>query len=92
MSFSTSEVANAVAKRVAELSDRSSPDDWPEAMLVTAEELIFIVQDELHEAFSAAISQSQIEEPRSGDTVRAEDQSASLTHKNNLGTVELTDD
>jgi|SRR5688572_7762080 len=41
---------------------------------------------------NAANSQSPDEEPRSGDTVRAEDQSASLTHKNNLGTVELTDD
>lgn len=34
-----------VVKRVAELPDRSSPDDWPEAMLVTAEELRDIVRD-----------------------------------------------
>lgn len=42
-------VAVAVAKRVAELSDRSSPDDWPEAMLVTSDELIHIVSDEIAE-------------------------------------------
>lgn len=40
-------IAYAVAQRVAELSDRTSPDDWPEAMVVTAEELIFIVADEV---------------------------------------------
>lgn len=37
----------SVAKRVAELSDRTSPEHWPEAMLVTADELIEIVADEL---------------------------------------------
>lgn len=41
--------AARVAKRVAELSGRSSPDDWPEAMLVTADELIFIISSELRE-------------------------------------------
>jgi hypothetical protein len=50
-----------------------------------------IAQD-IRALLKAAISQSPDEEPRSGDTVRAEDQSASLTHKNNLGTVELSDD
>lgn len=34
-------------RRVAELPDRSSPDDWPDAMLVTAEELDAILRDEL---------------------------------------------
>lgn len=45
-------VAVAVAKRVAELSDRSSPDDWPEAMLVTSDELIHIVSDEIAETLT----------------------------------------
>jgi hypothetical protein len=38
--------ADRVAQRVAELPNRTSPDDWPEAMLVTAEELIFIINSE----------------------------------------------
>lgn len=37
----------AVLQRVAELPDRSSPDDWPEAMLVTHAELERILTDEL---------------------------------------------
>ena len=36
----------AIIKRVAELSGRSSPEDWPEAMLVTADELAAILQEE----------------------------------------------
>ena len=39
-------IATAIVKRVAELPDRSSPDDWPEAMLVTSVELHQIVLDE----------------------------------------------
>jgi hypothetical protein len=38
-----------VLKRVAELPDRSSPDDWPEAMLVTSKELEQILHEELFE-------------------------------------------
>jgi hypothetical protein len=38
------EIAERIAKDVAELSDRTSPDDWPEAMLVTADELILICE------------------------------------------------
>lgn len=34
-----------IIQRVAELPDRSSPDEWPEAMLVTADELGAIVRD-----------------------------------------------
>ena len=30
---------------VSELSDRTSPDDWPDAMLVTASELRHIIVD-----------------------------------------------
>lgn len=36
-----------IIQRVAELPDRTSPDDWPDAMLVTAEELLDILADEL---------------------------------------------
>jgi len=39
-------IATAVVKRVAELPDRSSPDNWPEAMLVTSEELHDIIMSE----------------------------------------------
>lgn len=42
-----------IVKRIAELPDRSSPDDWPEAMLVTAEELDFILRDELAGEFAS---------------------------------------
>jgi hypothetical protein len=35
-----------VVQRVAELPDRDSPDDWPEAMLVTADELRTILLEE----------------------------------------------
>ena len=43
-------VCNDVIQDVAELPDRSSPDDWPEAMLVTAEELRAIVLAALQNA------------------------------------------
>jgi len=33
-----------VVQDVAELSDRDSPEDWPEAMLVTADELRSIIE------------------------------------------------
>lgn len=36
-------LAQQVVQDVAELPDRTSPDDWPEAMLVTSEELRSIV-------------------------------------------------
>lgn len=34
---------NAVIQEIAEMDDRSSPPDWPEAMLVTADELTEII-------------------------------------------------
>jgi len=37
---------NKVIQRVAELPDRTSPQDWPEAMLVTADELRVILSTE----------------------------------------------
>lgn len=39
------EVADNITRTVAELPDRSSPEEWPEAMLVTADELRQIVRD-----------------------------------------------
>lgn len=36
-------IATAVCQEVADLDDRNSPEDWPEAMLVTADELRAIV-------------------------------------------------
>lgn len=35
-----------IVQRVAELPDRTSPDDWPDAMLVTADELSQIISEE----------------------------------------------
>lgn len=40
---SPSVVAEKIVRDVAELPDRDSPDDWPEAMLVTSDELAAIV-------------------------------------------------
>lgn len=37
-------LAAAIVQAVAELPDRTSPDDWPDAMLVTADELSSIVR------------------------------------------------
>jgi hypothetical protein len=46
-------IAANVCQEVAELPDRSSPDDWPEAMLVTHEELRAIVVAALGKAMEA---------------------------------------
>jgi len=54
--INAAEIAQNVAVRVAGLSDRTSPDDWPEAMLVTSEELHLIVMSEIHEALYDAKS------------------------------------
>ena len=48
------QVSAAICQRVSELPDRNSPEDWPEAMLVTADELSMIVADELHNAGAVA--------------------------------------
>lgn len=37
------QIAELVVRDVAELPDRTSPDDWPEAMLVTGEELYTLI-------------------------------------------------
>jgi hypothetical protein len=52
-----------IIRRVAELSDRTSPDDWPEAMLVTAEELRDILNEELQDG--CARSQGTVSQPPS---------------------------
>ncbi|MGB6096405.1 MAG: hypothetical protein WBF95_08920 [Comamonas thiooxydans] len=43
-------IATAICQRVAELGDRSSPGDWPEAMLVTGDELHLIAREAVIEA------------------------------------------
>ncbi len=43
-------IATAVCQGVAELPDRNSPEDWPEAMLVTDEELHMIVREAVFDA------------------------------------------
>lgn len=47
-------IAAAVCQRVAELPDRNSPEDWPEAMLVTGAEMIDAVACEIEQALAAA--------------------------------------
>ena len=46
-------IATAACQRVAELPDRDSPADWPEAMLVTGDELHMIVREAVIEAQAA---------------------------------------
>jgi hypothetical protein len=46
------ELAALICRDLAELPDRTSPDDWPEAMLVTT--------DELQEIVNAAVSASLV--------------------------------
>ena len=38
------DVVNEIIRDVAELPDRTSPEDWPDAMLVTADELRTILE------------------------------------------------
>lgn len=40
---------DAVTLRISELGDRNSPEDWPEAMLVTGDELAWILEEALPE-------------------------------------------
>ncbi len=47
-------IAANVCQRVAELPDRNSPEDWPEAMLVTGRELIDVVTCEITQALETA--------------------------------------
>lgn len=58
-------IATAICQRVAELGDRSSPEDWPEAMLVTGDELHLIAREAVIEAqeTSAAAAPVVLPEP-----------------------------
>lgn len=40
-----------IVQDICELPDRSSPDDWPEAMLVTSDELRRIITARFEEVF-----------------------------------------
>lgn len=46
--------AQQVVQQVQELPDRTSPDDWPDAMLVTSDELAKIVTEAISQAEEAA--------------------------------------
>lgn len=50
MSKHAMEWIDRVVQDVAELSDRNSPEDWPEAMLVTGDELRQIIERRAKEA------------------------------------------
>lgn len=43
------ELIEQIVRDVAELPDRTSPDDWPDAMLVTADELTEILERSIAE-------------------------------------------
>jgi hypothetical protein len=43
-----------IVQDICELPDRSSPDDWPEAMLVTPDELRRIVVSRFRQVFLSA--------------------------------------
>lgn len=60
---SPADIAGLICRAVAELPDRNSPEDWPEAMLVTHKELRAIVLDALASPASAtpAVQQSELE-------------------------------
>lgn len=53
------EMITRVVRRVAELPDRTSPDEWPEAMLVTADELQQIVSEEAADLLVRLIAQTE---------------------------------
>lgn len=71
MAESTPRLSDAViaeiVRRVSELPDRTSPDDWPEAMLVTGDELQQVItavlaEDAQHDAQQIATLQAQRDE------------------------------
>lgn len=49
------ELANLITRDVAEIPDRNSPEDWPEAMIVTDAELRGIVQERVADALTALL-------------------------------------
>ena len=76
-------VVERCIQRVAELRDRTSPDDWPEVMLVTADELADILREELAASPTAlpAAQDGLIEEPAAAvhDAWIAENHSNGIT-------------
>ena len=55
------EIKYAIIRRVAELPDRTTPDEYPNMMLVTNDELSVILDDEIEAAVEAEV-QRRIEE------------------------------
>lgn len=55
----TQALIDRIVQEVAELPDRTSPDDWPEAMLVTADELRAIVNEHIASALLASETREQ---------------------------------
>lgn len=49
-------IAQGIVREVAELPDRTSPEDWPDALLVTADELVAILTSYLLSADQAGHS------------------------------------
>lgn len=63
VSVESGDIAALICRDVAELPDRTSPDDWPDAMLVTAEELQDIVRGRILQLEAEkAIAQTALEE------------------------------
>lgn len=62
--MSNNDIAALICREVAELPDRNSPEDWPEAMLVT--------HDELHRIILGALP-ARVTWPQGRDVGRLED-------------------
>lgn len=45
-----------IVSEIANMDDRDSPEDWPEAMLVTADELTEIISRHHRESFTSAVN------------------------------------
>jgi hypothetical protein len=58
-----SDVVREIVQDVAELPDRTSPDDWPDAMLVTGDELFDIVHSRIEQALAAICNLPLSDEP-----------------------------
>lgn len=52
------DAAAEITETIAELPDRTSPEDWPDAMLVTADELVLILQEAFARHRIAALSKA----------------------------------
>lgn len=78
-------IAAAVCQRVAELPDRDSPEDWPEAMLVTGPELIDAVADEIEQALAQAAP--ALEAPAAPTLVGDEQADSYLAEPGRLATL-----